>query len=202
VIDTSLRERKKQQTKQALQEQALRLFLARGYEATTVDDIAEAAGVSPRTFFRYFPTKEEVLIKDPYDRRFLDVFVARPPEEPIVESIRVAMRAALPPMTSAEAEVMLMRTRLMFESPELSAQMWCHYAEAEAMLAAVIGQRLGQSASNLIVQAAAAASFAALRVAIQTWVATDGKQDLAALLDEALDALAVLGRDMASAASG
>ncbi|MPZ24856.1 MAG: TetR family transcriptional regulator, partial [Dehalococcoidia bacterium] len=158
MIDTSLRERKKQQTKQALQEQALRLFLERGYEATTIEEIAEAAGVSPRTFFRYFSTKEEVLIKDPYDRRFLDVFLARPTTEPIVESIRAAMRSALPPMDSAETEAMLLRTKLMFQTPELSAQMWYHFAEAESMLAAVIGQRLGGDGSRLIVQAAAAAA--------------------------------------------
>ncbi|MGH2562111.1 MAG: TetR family transcriptional regulator [Thermomicrobiales bacterium] len=194
MIDTSLRERKKQQTKQALQEQALRLFLERGYEATTIEEIAEAAGVSPRTFFRYFSTKEEVLVKDPYDRRFLDVFLARPTTEPIVESIRAAMRSALPPMDSAETEAMLLRTKLMFQTPELSVQMWYHFAEAEAMLAAVIGQRLGGDGGRLIVQAAAAAAFAALRVAIQTWAMSDGKANLAALLDESLDGLAVLGR--------
>jgi AcrR family transcriptional regulator len=195
VIDTSLRERKKQQTRAALQEHALRLFLTRGYEATTIEDIAEAAGVSPRTFFRYFATKEEVLIKDPYDRRFLDVFLERPQEEPIVESIRVAMRSVLPTVMSDESEAMLLRAKLMSQTPELSAQMWHNFAEAETMLAAVIGPRLGEHASRLTVEAAAAAAFAALRVAIQSWAASDGEQDLSVLFDEALDALVILGRD-------
>ena len=62
-----LRERKKQKTRWAIQEHALRLFAEQGYEATTVDQIAAAAEISPSTFFRYFPTKEDLVIEDEYD---------------------------------------------------------------------------------------------------------------------------------------
>ena len=62
-----LRERKKAKTRAAIQTQALRLIAEQGYEATTVEQIAEAAEISPSTFFRYFPTKEDVVVEDDYD---------------------------------------------------------------------------------------------------------------------------------------
>jgi AcrR family transcriptional regulator len=69
-----LRERKKAKTRAAIQEQAMRLFRERGYEATTVEQIAEAAEVSPSTFFRYFPTKEAVVMYDVLDQILIEAF--------------------------------------------------------------------------------------------------------------------------------
>ncbi len=70
-----LRERKKARTKAALQQHALRLFGERGYQATTVEQIAEAAEVSPTTFFRYFPTKEDVVLYDVLDPPAIAAFI-------------------------------------------------------------------------------------------------------------------------------
>src|ERR1700689_5570392 len=84
-----LRERKKARTRASLREHALRLFREQGYQATTVEQIAAAAEVSPSTFFRYFPTKEDVVLQDDMDTRMIQAFERQP--------------AALGPVASAPA---------------------------------------------------------------------------------------------------
>ncbi len=79
--DRRLARRKKAATKHAIQDHALRLFVEKGYDATTVEEIAAAAGVSHMTFFRYFPRKEEVVEYDEYDPLLEDLIAARPPDE-------------------------------------------------------------------------------------------------------------------------
>src|SRR6266540_3984051 len=80
MSQVSLRERKKARTRAAIREHAMRLFREQGFAETTVDQIAEAADVSPSTFFRYFPNKEAVILQDDYDPRIITAFRAQPPE--------------------------------------------------------------------------------------------------------------------------
>ncbi|MGH3378360.1 MAG: TetR family transcriptional regulator, partial [Actinoallomurus sp.] len=75
-----LRERKKLKTRRSIQQHALRLIHEQGYEATTVEQIAEAAEVSPSTFFRYFPTKEDTILTDEYDPLIMESLRAQPPD--------------------------------------------------------------------------------------------------------------------------
>src|SRR3954451_18476181 len=88
-----LRERKKQRTRSALIDTALDLFLAKGYEATTIDEIVAAVDVSQRTFFRYFAGKEEVALAmmREYDQRFLDLLAAGPAEAPPIAALAAAI---------------------------------------------------------------------------------------------------------------
>ena len=88
----SLRERKKARTRAAIREHALRLFREQGYQATTVEQIAAAAEVSPSTFFRYFPTKEDVVLQDDMDIRMIDALEQQPPELGPVAAVRAAVR--------------------------------------------------------------------------------------------------------------
>ena len=97
-----MRERKKAKTRAAIQVHALRLFAAQGYDATTVEQIAEAAEVSPSTFFRYFPTKEDVVLHDGYDPLLLAAFQAEPAELGPIAAIRGAMRSVFGSLSAQE----------------------------------------------------------------------------------------------------
>src|SRR5258708_39627591 len=88
-----LRERKKVKTRAAIKQHALRLFQEQGYAATTVEQIAEAAEVSPSTFFRYFPTKEDVVLQDDFDPLFVEAFKLQPPDLSPIQALRAAIRA-------------------------------------------------------------------------------------------------------------
>src|SRR5690606_32776007 len=130
---TGRRERKKRQTKMALIDAALDLFLAQGYEATTIDEIVAAVEVSQRTFFRYFATKEEVVtgFLTEHDTTMREALAARPPGErpftALVESLRVMLR------TIAEGDPAdgsrLRRVRKVVEAtPPLMAGQYAHPA--------------------------------------------------------------------------
>src|SRR6266699_428029 len=90
-----LRERKKARTRAAIREHALRLFREQGYSATTVDQIAEAADVSPSMFFRYFPTKEDVVLQDELDILAAGAFESQSLDLSPVAAFRAATRVAL-----------------------------------------------------------------------------------------------------------
>src|SRR5215472_8949692 len=87
-----LRQRKKARTRASLREHALRLFREQGYQATTVEQIAAAAEVSPSTFFRYFPTKEDLVLRDDLDTRMLEAFSRQPPTMSSITALRTAIR--------------------------------------------------------------------------------------------------------------
>src|SRR5215469_17329630 len=99
ITQSSLRERKKARTRAAIREHALRLFRENGYQKTTVEDIAAAAEVSPSTFFRYFPTKEDVVLQDDMDDRLFEAFERQPASLSPLAALRAAIREALATLT-------------------------------------------------------------------------------------------------------
>jgi AcrR family transcriptional regulator len=181
-----LRERKKQKTRWAIQEHALRLFAEQGYDATTVEQIAAAAEVSPSTFFRYFPTKEDVVLADDYDPLLLAAFDAVPPELGPVAAMRHAARAAFGEIDAAEQARVLERTKLTLSVPALRARSLESFAGTIALLAEPIARRLGRDPSDLGARALAGACLGVLLVAVFEWVETDGAKDLTDLIDETL----------------
>src|SRR5215472_2777903 len=94
-----LRERKKARTRASIREHALRLFREQGYQATTVEQIAAAAEVSPSTFFRYFPTKEDVVLRDDFDTRMFEAFERQPSSLAPLAALRAGIREALATFT-------------------------------------------------------------------------------------------------------
>ncbi len=107
-----LRERKKRQTRATIQVEALRLFGQQGYDTTTCEQIAAAAGVSPATFFRYFPTKEDVVLQDDYDPLLTASLHERPLHESPVVAVRNALASALGQLYPADEDAIRARTQL------------------------------------------------------------------------------------------
>ncbi|WP_433894143.1 TetR family transcriptional regulator [Streptomyces sp. CA-111067] len=182
----SLRERKKQRTRVALRKEAYRLFAEQGYEATTVDQIAAAADVSPSTFFRYYPTKEDVVLTDEYDPALSDALRARPPGEPLIAGIRHSLAESLGRLLTADREDLMLRTRLSFEDPDIRARSMDEVLRSEAAIAEIVAERTGRAADDLEVRCAAAAIIAVSSAIVRHWVEGDGKEDLLGLYDRHL----------------
>ncbi|BCJ46574.1 hypothetical protein GCM10010168_39030 [Actinoplanes ianthinogenes] len=149
----SLRERKKAKTRAAIRDHAMRLFEEQGYASTTVDQIAEAAEVSPSTFFRYFPAKEDVILIDDYDPMLLAAVRAQPPEVPPIEAIRRAMREVFTGLTPEAWESERRRQKLFSEVPELRARAMNQMADAIDLIAGAIAERCGLPAGDIRVRA-------------------------------------------------
>jgi len=142
-LPAGLRERKKARTRSAIRDHALRLFDEQGYAATTVDQIAEAADVSQSTFFRYFPTKEDVVLADDFDPLVVQALRAQPADLGPIEAIRRAFHAVLDEVSEEDWERERLRQRLFHGVPELRAHAMRQYLAALDMLADVIAERAG-----------------------------------------------------------
>jgi AcrR family transcriptional regulator len=180
----SLRERKKAATRQRIQDEAMRLFLEQGYDATTVEQIAAAADVSHMTFFRHFPAKEDVVVTDDYDPLLAELIRARPPEEPPVERVRATILAGLGAVYAQDRETILARARLIQSTPALRARLVDNRRATEALLAAGLGDP-----EAFETQVLAAACAAALVAAVEEWAAHPDRAELPDVVDRAFTAL-------------
>lgn len=143
-LPTGLRERKKIKTRLAIRQHAMALFEEQGYEKTTVEQIAAAAEVSPSTFFRYFPSKEEVVLQDDYDPLLIAAFHAQPSDIPPVWALRNAIHEVFSSMAAEERAREIERGRLMTAVPELRGRMLAQVAEMIQMIAAAVAERVGR----------------------------------------------------------
>jgi AcrR family transcriptional regulator len=189
VTTSDWRARKKAATRATITEQALRLFGEKGYEATTVEEIAAAAGVSHMTFFRYFPTKEDVVLSDDYDPLIAGLIAARPEGERPIEMVRNALVVGIRALTGAERAAVLTRCRLVVRTPALRARMLQDQEITEHLIADALAARHGHPENDLRTRVISAACVAALTTVLLSWAENDGAGDLAALVDEGLDAL-------------
>jgi AcrR family transcriptional regulator len=185
-----LRERKRTRTRLMIQAEAMRLFAEKGYGDTTVDEIAFAAAISPRTFFRYFPTKEDVVIWDEYDPVAADLVDARPDDEPLAATLRAVVYESLGGVYRRDPDELLVRARLLTTVPELRARLRDEQRNGEKQMAALVAERRGLSEDELGLQVLMSVFGSAINVALEVWVKDEGKSDLLTLLDQALDALA------------
>jgi AcrR family transcriptional regulator len=161
-----LRERKKARTRAAIQAAALYLIERQGYHATTVDQIAERAEVSQSTFFRYFPTKEDVVLHDRYDPLLLADFRAQPPELTPIAALRRTLRAVLGALPEQERARERQRTTLILSVPELRARSLDQLAGTLQPFTEAVAERTQRPADDPAVQALTGAVLGVLMVAM------------------------------------
>jgi AcrR family transcriptional regulator len=186
------RERKKLETRQALEEAALRLFGERGYEQTTVEDIAEAADVAVRTFFRYFSSKQDVLFGEVVTDRVLRLrteLAARPRTESVLESVQLVMDQ-LDFSGPEEEQQILARMDLMRRQPSFVSRYLEIIDQMRVAVLEFVADRTGldprfELYPNLVAGACSASWDASLKI----WVAAGGSASLPALRREAFAAL-------------
>ncbi|WP_306317781.1 MULTISPECIES: TetR/AcrR family transcriptional regulator [unclassified Streptomyces] len=183
-----LRERKKIKTRTAIREATYRLIAEQGYDATTVEQIADAAEVSPSTVFRYFPTKEDIVLTDEFDPILERELLKRPEDESIVESVRhVVQRSLELAFTDEDPEITKLRLRLQVETPAVRSRMMESMSTTGRLLCRVIAGRTGRDAADLEVRVYAMALVGALMQATMYWAEHDHQDDLRELVLRALD---------------
>ena len=189
------RERKKQRTRDDLMAHAARLFAKKGFDETTTEDIAEAADLSQRTFFRHFSSKEAVLYGDMENQRdrMHAALLERPTDEPVIHAVRHAIMT-LADNYVAERDHRFLQAKLAAAYPSVSAYSRAVVqADWERALIDAISERLGvDPLVDPRPEIVAGAAMSALRVSIRRWTASDGTKDLPDLVGQSFDALADL----------
>ncbi|MCL7364880.1 MULTISPECIES: helix-turn-helix domain-containing protein [Streptomyces] len=184
-----------------IQTLAVRMFVERGYDATTVADIAEAAGVAPMTVYRHFPTKEDLVLVDQNGPLVAEHIAATSPAQPLVRRIGSALVAAAATLTGGARPddpatgdtFLLARLQLMISTPALRARhLDSHYALQQAIVDALADDATDPDAA-FRARAAAGACLAAMHTALVRWAEDDGRTELPGLIVQAL--VAAFGAD-------
>ena len=186
-----LRELKKEQTRDLLAAAAVRLFIQRGYEATTIEEIAAAVGVSPRTFFRYYPSKEDVVVgllrSGAVDLQ--DELSQRPSSECLADALRAATHRWAE-LSAERAASLLQLTQLLTSSPVLRARLDEERHRGREVLSGIVADRMGvvcteDNRPRLI----ATLALSVISDAIEQWSASGGAQPLTSYVDAGFDLL-------------
>lgn len=181
-----LRERKKQKTKASIQREALRLFKRRGYDETTIEDIAAAAEISPSTFFNYFPTKEDVVIYDEYDPQVFAALTEQVEGESLAVSIKRVLQM-LSGVFESDHDEIYERAKLSLEVPELRARIWEEVERARDLFASILAKRTGRDMSDFELRMISMALVAVAFEASTEWVRQGGKGSMLDLFERAME---------------
>lgn len=186
------RERKKLATRRAIRHAALTLARERGVDGVTVEDIAEAADVSPRTFFNHFACKDDALVgadSGAWSRQLAAAVIARPQDEPPLTALRRAITESEALYTDQQRELVMTQQQLLRDNPSLLPRALRNFAIVEQVLSEALATRLGLDAEqHLEPSVLAALAAGVLRVAINRWTA-DSSRPPVELIDEAFDVL-------------
>ncbi|BCI51193.1 hypothetical protein NIIDNTM18_04710 [Mycolicibacterium litorale] len=144
-----LRERKKRKTRATIRREAFRLIKEQGFHNTTVEQISAAADISPRTFSRYFPTKEAVLLSDDHIAPIVTAFAEAPAELSAVEAYRYAVAKTFGELTEDQREEAVTGQRLMYEVPEARGLLYTEYVRLIDLIAEALTKRPDQPADAL-----------------------------------------------------
>ncbi len=187
-----LRERKKARTRAAIREHAFRLFREQGYDATTVEQIADAAEVSPSTFFRYFPTKEDVVLQDDMDLLWAEAVRAQPPELSPMAALRAAIPAAFQGVPPEQLAMLQESTQLAVTVPAVRARFLDEFGRSITVIAGVAAERAGRDPADPAVLTLAGA---VIGVAMAAWFSSSrdaGTGDLPEMMRRFDQGLALL----------
>ncbi|WP_433545973.1 TetR family transcriptional regulator [Streptomyces sp. CA-294286] len=181
-----LRERKKLRTRLDIRRATFRLVADQGWDALTVEQIAAEADVSPSTVLRYFPVKEDIVLPDEYDPVLEGALRERPASEPLLESVRAVLTAAMRRSLDEEPDEVLLRTRLMLEVPAVRSRMVQSVNVTSRMLCRVVAERTGRDAGELEVRIFATGLLAAVLETTLYWAERGQRDDLVELVDRML----------------
>ncbi len=185
-----LRERKKVHMRSTIQREALRLFSEKGFDATTVDQIAEAAGISPATFYRYFTSKEDSVVTDEYDPIFVQSIMERPSDEPLIESVRAVMTEVVAHYLARDRDLLIARHELRRQTPALAVAFYEEQERSLEMFAALVARHVRRPLDDVDVRIACGALTGALHETFAAWLgqgARGGEQRIRELLNHAID---------------
>jgi AcrR family transcriptional regulator len=185
-----LRERKKARTREAIIDAALDLFASKGFEATTIEDIAAAADVSPRTFFRYFESKVDLVMarNEAHGDKIGPLIVARPASEGPLEALRQVIQQTMCELLADPSVVR--ELQVMMSTPTLRNRAREHFYEEEAELVSAFAARLGTDDADLTANVMAGAAAATIWTVIERWLAEGTEVErLAPMIDEAFTLL-------------
>lgn len=138
-----MRERKKMQTRLAIRQEAFRLFDQQGYASTTIDQIAAAADVSPRTFYRYFPVKEALMVSDDQIAPIVEAFAKAPRELTTVAAYRYAVAEVFGAFSQEERDAAIAGQQMMYETPEARGLLYSAYVRLIDLITDALAQRGG-----------------------------------------------------------
>ena len=186
----SLRERKKEQTRLALKEAAVRLFVEKGYTATSIEDIASAADVSRRTFFRYFGSKEGVIFAeaDQTGAAVVAGLLAEPPEKSALVAYRDVIVRFIEAFPGAQEDI-LAQQRVIRGSLDLRSKAAELARQWRGRIADAFAQRESRTEANDADRVLAGAALGVVQSAMEDWVAADGKDDLKDRITRSFDVL-------------
>ncbi|MEV0737549.1 TetR/AcrR family transcriptional regulator [Streptomyces sp. NPDC050549] len=184
-----LRERKKIKTREAIRTATYALVKEQGYDATTIEQIAERAEVSPSTVFRYFPTKEDIVITDEFDPIIMDELRARPADEPWMVTLRYVIQKAVKYGMEVDEETSRLRTHLMVQVPAVRSRMMESMSVTGDMLCRAISERTGRDPESLEVRVYAMSLVGGLMETSLYWAENGHRDDFKDLVDRTLDVL-------------
>lgn len=180
-----LRERKKLKMRAAIRRHALKLFREQGFANTTIDQIVDPLEISQSTFFRYFPTKEDVVLQDDFDDLFIEAFKRQPAELSALSAIRSAMQETFSTLSPDERAGERERQALIKETPELRSRMLDEYGRSIQLMAELFAERLGRAPDVFALRVFAGALVGAMLAATFT-VVDNPDADMLTLMDDAI----------------
>ena len=189
-ISIGLREQKKALTRATLEATALERFLAEGYEPVRLEDLCAECLVSTRTFFRYFTSKEDLVLGRLRSHLDLatELFARQPASGPLLVSLRAVITETVADY-AADPDRELARLRLVTTTPVLDAALGRVFAGFERLVRRFAAERTKREKDARAPRLVAAATVAAFRVGLEMWVASEARRDLADLIIGSLDEL-------------